>query len=188
MQILATCRASTMHYQIDFGKARLGLIPLGKGANRDSALEECARLGGSQSMRFSTLALGLQQVMGCRWTQGEQALFGLRLQVQFPILFEHPHQLRQIRDQALATNAIGGSPAGHQPLLHRKGILTRARPFLAGRGLGDRVIEQAEAHTCHGSRYWRRTPPGYACAPLLGPLGTVERPPPTPLPGLYHSP
>src|SRR5260370_4274622 len=55
--------------QIDFGKARLGFIPLGKGANRDSALEECARLGGSQSMRFGALALGLQEAIGCRWTE-----------------------------------------------------------------------------------------------------------------------
>src|SRR5258708_6868039 len=119
--------------------------------------------------------------------RSEQALFGLRLQVQFPVLFEHPHQLRQIGDQALATHAIGGSPAGHQPLLHRKGILTRARPFLAGRGLGDRVIEQAEAHTCDGSRYWRGTPPRCACAPPLRPPRTLAPPLPTTLSGLSYS-
>ena len=55
----------------------------------------------------------------------------LLIQVQFPMLLQHPHQLRQIRHQPLATNAIARSPAGQQGLLHRKDILTPPRPFLA---------------------------------------------------------
>src|SRR5258708_9497652 len=79
--------------------------------------------------------------------KSEQALFGLRLQVQFPVLFERPHQLRQIGDQPLATHAIGGSPARPQPFLHPKAIPTRARPCLSSPCPGELVIAQAEGHT-----------------------------------------
>lgn len=66
------------------------------------------------------------------------------VQVQFAVLFQHPHQFGQIRDQALAANPVGGAPTRHQGLLHHKDILARTPPLLAPQSFRHGMIEQAQ--------------------------------------------
>lgn len=78
---------AAMSHQIDLHEARLSVIPLGEGADRDGVLEQGARLGGAQPMRLAALADPFEQAIHRCWADSQQLLTGCVIQRQLAEAF-----------------------------------------------------------------------------------------------------
>ena len=106
-----------MGHQVHLQEARFGLVPLGKGPNRDLLFEQGTCFGGRKAMGVS-IAMGLQQaVRGSRAHREEQATM-LFVQLKMPVLLQGCDDAWQERDQAFGANAVERLPGQHQPLFH----------------------------------------------------------------------
>src|SRR5689334_22492153 len=99
-----------MRYQIDLHEARLLLIPLGKGANRDLLFQQCSWLCASTTTQLIFASFWSQQTINASGADASQFRFRLTIAAELIVTLKHGYQLRQHGLQALAADVIHDAP------------------------------------------------------------------------------
>lgn len=72
-----------MSDDIGFGKAGLGIVPVGEGANSNGIIQEGFRFGGGKLMRVAALAFRPQEAIIGGWTESQEQCLDALIQLHF---------------------------------------------------------------------------------------------------------
>jgi len=96
--------------QVDFGKSRPELVPLGEGADRDLVLEPGARAGGGQAVLFEFTADRAQLAVHRGPAHGEQQSLDGGIEDEFAVRLQDFQPDGQEGVQAIRTEPVAALP------------------------------------------------------------------------------
>lgn len=132
--------------QVGLHEPRPGVVPVGKGADRDLTLQQAARLGPGPALDLQTFAVAGQAAVDGGRRHRYKPRSPLGFEVQFPATFQGVHHLGQHRLETLAAREDHQHPDHPQGVDDRLVIDRRSR--LAG-GLTSPLPARDDRPGCH---------------------------------------